>query len=107
MSNFTSNLRQLVQNFIGRPRNIYVSIGVVFLLWMTFFDGNGFYQQYTLQKRLQQLDEEKKYYQNEIVRLEKEKKEYAENPEVMEKIAREQYFLQKRGEDVYVIKPKK
>ncbi len=104
---FTSNLRQLIQGFISRPRHIYLAIGITFLLWMSFFDGNGFYQQYTLQKRLQQLDEEKKYYQNEIVRLEKAKKEYADNPEVMEKIAREQYFLQKKGEDVYVIKPKK
>ncbi|MBV1888603.1 MAG: septum formation initiator family protein [Urechidicola sp.] len=96
-------LKQLKNNkiirFIG---NRYVLIFVVFLVWMTFFDENSFLVDYEFNKELNKLEADKKYYQTEID-ADKKKIEKLEDPEQLDKYAREEYNMKKENEDIYII----
>lgn len=73
---------------------------------MSFFDGNDLYSQYQLRKKLSQMEEERKFYLENIKILKQQKLELLKNNEILEKFARENYQMKKRTEDVYVIKKK-
>lgn len=73
---------------------------------MSFFDGNDLYSQYQLRKKLSQMEEERKFYLENIEILKQQKLELLKNNEILEKFARENYQMKKRTEDVYVIKKK-
>lgn len=94
-------------NFFKRlPRftkSFYFIVTVIFLLWMLFLDSNDFISQYKSTKRLQELEEEKTYYEKKIEEVEHDRKELMGNDELLEKFAREKYLMKKKTEDVYVI----
>jgi cell division protein FtsB len=70
---------------------------------MLFFDGNNIYEQIQTQKKINQLEQDKAYYQEGLLSLQKEIKELQSNPKQLEKFAREKYKMKKAKEDVYVI----
>jgi cell division protein FtsB len=70
---------------------------------MLFFDGNNIYEQIQTQKKISQLEQDKTYYKESILSLQKEIKELQANPKQLEKFAREKYKMKKPKEDVYVI----
>jgi cell division protein FtsB len=70
---------------------------------MLFLDSNDFISQYKSTKRLQELEEEKTYYEKKIEEVEHDRKELMGNDELLEKFAREKYLMKKKTEDVYVI----
>jgi len=84
-------------------RNFYFIGTVIFLLWMLFLDSNDFISQYKSSKRLQELEEEKAYYEKKVKEVEQDRKELMGNDELLEKFAREKYLMKKKTEDVYVI----
>ena len=84
-------------------RSFYFITAVIFLLWMLFLDSNDFISQYKSTKRLQELEEEKAYYEEKIKEVEEDRKELMGNDELLEKFAREKYLMKKKTEDVYVI----
>lgn len=85
------------------PRNFYLISGVSFLIWMLFFDSNDFYSQYQLRSKRVELEEEKKYYQQKIVEVEADRQALLNDQELLEKFAREKYYMKKKDEDVFVI----
>ncbi|OHX66521.1 FtsB family cell division protein [Flammeovirga pacifica] len=85
-------------------KNFYILTGVVFLVWMLFFDNDNFFKRHAQKNKEQDLKNQELYYQNEIIELESKMKELKSNNEALEKFAREKYLLHKKGEDVYVIK---
>lgn len=92
-------LKQLLNKF----NNFYILAGGIFVLWMLFFDSNDMYDQYLLNKKISQLEEDKQFYQKNIVELKKEMKELQTSPKQLEKFAREKYKMKKPKEDVFVI----
>jgi cell division protein DivIC len=89
--------------FFVRFRNFYVLFAAFFVLWMAFFDSNNVYEQYLLQKKIKDLDQEKEFYQQGIEGLKKDIKELSSSPELFEKFAREKYMMKKPDEDVYIL----
>ena len=83
--------------------NSYFLLTLGIICWMLFFDSEDFVTQYQLTKKVKKLHEEKAYYleQIEIVKIERE--ELMSNQELLEKFAREKYFMKKPTEDVYII----
>ena len=73
------------------------------MLWMTFFDSNDIYTQYTLKKKLNALEQEKLYYQEKIVEVRQDREELLSDEALLEKFAREKYLMKKPSEDMYVI----
>ncbi len=94
-----SKLKQLFNRF----NNFYLLFLTVFVVWMLFFDGNNIYEQIQTQKKINQLEQDKAYYQEGLLSLQKEIKELQSNPKQLEKFAREKYKMKKAKEDVYVI----
>ena len=96
-------LKQLKNNKTIRFfSNRYVLIFIVFLVWMTFFDENSFLIDHEFNKEIDKLETDKDFYQTEI-NTDKKKIEKLEDPEQLDKYAREEYNMKKENEDIYII----
>jgi cell division protein DivIC len=84
-------------------KNPYFLLGFSFLLWMLFFDSEDLITQYRLRKKLRNLEVEKAYYLEKIEKIQQDRRELANNENLLEKFAREKYFMKKKTEDLYVI----
>ncbi len=92
-----------MKKFLSLFTNKYFLFLVIALLWMLFFDRHDLMFQYRLQKKIQQLERDKLYYQYEIQKLNEERLMLIKNEEALEKYAREQYWMKKANEDLYII----
>jgi cell division protein FtsB len=70
---------------------------------MFFFDSNDLVTQYNLSKKLNELQNEKAYFEEKILEVKKDREELLSNRELLEKFARENYFMKKKTEDLYII----
>ena len=84
-------------------RNFYFVTGFFFIVWMFFIDSNDIISQYKLNKAIKELEVKKDYFQKNIEELARLHERRQNDPDYMEKFAREQYFMKKEGEDLYVI----
>ena len=84
-------------------KNPYLILGLSSLLWMFFFDSEDLVTQYRLRSKIKKLKSEKAYYLKQIEEIRQAKKELASNENLLEKFAREKYFMKKEKEDLYVI----
>ena len=82
--------------------NIYILILTVFVVWMIFFDTNSLLIHIELKKEINKLEKQKEFLQEEIEK-DKEVIERLSDPEELEKFAREQYYLKKKDEEIYII----
>lgn len=85
--------------FIG---NRYVLALIFFAVWMIFLDNYSYLEHRILNRDLNELETNKKYYQDEI------KKDCLEikrlkNLDYIEKYAREKYYMKRDSEDIYII----
>ncbi len=84
-------------------RNFYFLSSAVFLIWMLFIDSNDFISQYKLSSKLSGMEEQKSYYLEKIEEVEKDREELMSDDKLLEKFAREKYFMKKETEDVFII----
>jgi cell division protein FtsB len=82
--------------------NRYVIVLVFFMVWMLFLDNTSYMEQRILNQQLEELEDNKKYYQDEI-RKDEENIKLLKNPDQIEKYAREKYYMKRDSEDVYII----
>lgn len=85
--------------FIG---NKYIWVLLFFGAWMLFLDNYSYFDHRILDKQIDELEENKTYYQEEIKKDEKQIKNF-HNPGRIEHYAREKYFMKKDSEDIYII----
>ena len=85
-------------------KNKYVVAIILVLAWLLFFDSNNFIQQVRFSRELKKLEREREYYLREIEKDSIMKRELEENPEALERFAREQYYMKKENEDIFIIK---
>ncbi len=83
--------------------NKYFYTGLAFVVWMIFFDSDNLLQQMKLNKKIQHLEQKKKFYQEEINKNQNAIKALTYDTAQLEKFAREKYFMKKDNEDIYVI----
>ncbi|MFT6962965.1 MAG: cell division protein FtsB [Flammeovirgaceae bacterium] len=79
---------------------------VLFSVWMIFFDGNGYFNQKVQKEKATALKEQGAFYEMEVEKLKWNIKSMEEDPEALEKFARENYMYKKKGEEIYVVKEK-
>jgi cell division protein DivIC len=84
-------------------RNYYFLLSLLFVIWMAFFDSNNLIGIYSLKTKISDLEDQKEYYEEKIVEVQKTKEELLSDPDKLEKFAREKYLMKKAGEDLYVI----
>lgn len=82
--------------------NIYALIGVFFVIWMMFLDTNSLLIYLNLERKLSDLERQKAVLEQDI---EKDKKTLLllNDSIERERYAREQYFMKRKNEDVYLI----
>ena len=69
---------------------------------MLFLDNYSYMDQRVLNKQIDELQDNKKYYQDEI-KKDKENIKLLKNQYQVEKYAREKYYMKKDSEDVYIV----
>ena len=82
--------------------NIYILVLTVFVVWMLFFDTNSLLIHMELRREIDKLEKQKEFLQEEIQK-DKEVRDRLSDPEELEKFAREQYYLKKKDEEIYII----
>ncbi len=86
-----------------RFRSFYVVTGILFILWMLFLDNNDLMSRIRLSRKLNSLENEKKYYEEKIKEVEKDRNELFGDKESIEKFAREKYLMKKETEDIFIV----
>ncbi|MEL6606644.1 MAG: septum formation initiator family protein [Bacteroidota bacterium] len=96
-------MRYIWQQLPPWAKNSYFLMGLAFLVWMLFFDSEDLITQYRLRSKLSKLEAEKTYYQEQIEQIKRDKEELVNNEDLLEKFAREKYFMKKEKEDLYIV----
>jgi len=84
-------------------KNKYTIVVLIFFIWTMFLDKNNYYSTLTLKEEIRNLNKDKAYYEMKIFEDSTKYAELQSNKEMLEKFAREQYFMKKPDEDIYVI----
>ena len=82
--------------------NKYIWVLLFFVSWMLFLDNYSYLDHRLLNKQIQELEDNKEYYQEEINQDLKNIKSF-KNPDQIEKYAREKYYMKRENEDIYII----
>ena len=82
--------------------NKYVLISLVFAGWMFFLDTNSWFIHHELDQEINELQDNKKYYQKEIAK-DKAVIEKLQDSVELEKFARQKYYMKRPDEDIYII----
>lgn len=82
--------------------NKYVWVLLFFSTWMIFLDNYSYFDHRFLNNQIEELEDNATYYKVEIEK-DKENIKQLNNPEQIERYAREKYFMKKDSEDIYII----
>lgn len=82
--------------------NKYVLISLVFAAWMFFLDTNSWFIHHELDQEVNELQDNKEYYQKEISK-DKAVIEKLQDSVELEKFARQKYYMKRSDEDIYII----
>lgn len=88
-------------------KNKYMLTIIFFLSWMMFFDNNNWFYLNKLTEEAHLKQSEKTWYIQEINDSERKLKELTSDLKALEKFGREQYYMKKSNEDVFVFFPEK
>lgn len=96
-------MKQIFDKIPPFLKNFYVLSSLLFLTWMFFFDSNDFVSQFRLSAQQRNMEEAKSFYEEKIIDVKADREALLNNDALLEKIAREKYFMKKPNEDVYVV----
>jgi cell division protein FtsB len=84
-------------------RNKYVIASFLFLTWIIFFDENSIISHQKNKRRLYELKQQEEYYRTRIEADKEKLEDLKAGEEKLEKFAREQYYMSKPDEDVFIV----
>ncbi|TXB65587.1 hypothetical protein [Phaeodactylibacter luteus] len=93
-------LQPLLERLPKPLRNKYFLTLSLFLGWMVFFDNHDLLTQIRLQRTVNRMHEDKAMYEQRIEAAKQDRLDLEVNKE---KFAREQYYMKKSGEEVFII----
>ena len=97
------DLKDIKQGFLKMVRRKYVVALILFFAWIIFFDENSIVSHQKNRQRLNELMEQKEYYKAQIIDDKQKLEDLNSGISDLEKFAREQYFMSKPDEDVFVV----
>tara|TARA_B100000963_G_scaffold82608_1_gene70413 strand:- start:3123 stop:3425 length:303 start_codon:yes stop_codon:yes gene_type:complete len=89
---------------INLTRNKYTITIFLFLIWMLFIDDYNLINKKSTIKKINYLQERKKFLSNEIKKDSIKKILLENNVNEQERIAREKYLMKKDNEDLFIIR---
>ena len=94
----------IARHIPGWIKNKYLLTLVVFAVWLLFFDDRDiFTTHFKHRNELKNLEQSRDYYLQQIETTKKELDNLKSNPALMEKYAREKYWMKKDNEDLYIL----
>jgi cell division protein DivIC len=85
--------------FLG---NRYVLVIIFVVVWLIFLDNYSYFEHQPLNKKIQDLEDNRAYYIDEIKQDSTSIKQL-KNPDQTERYAREKYYMKRENEDIYII----
>lgn len=82
--------------------NLYALTSIVFFIWIFFIDSNSILVNLKLKKEINELKERKSLLEKQI-KIDKSIISNLNNPDSLEKYAREKLYMKKDNEDIYII----
>ena len=82
--------------------NRYVLVIIFVVVWLTFLDNYSYFENRILDKKIEELEDNKRYYIQEI-KKDSTSIRQLNNPDQTEKYAREKYYMKRDNEDIYII----
>ena len=82
--------------------NIYLLVSLFFIVWMLFFDTNSFRILWSLESKIDDLEQQKKELIRQIDEDRLMIQKLSDSIE-LEKFGREQYYLKKEDEDIFIV----
>lgn len=95
-----SEIFKFIQEYI---LNKYVIAICLFLVWMIFFDKTSFLVINELNGEINKYEEQLDYYKSEYEKNDKFYKKLMNNKSEKEKYARENYFMKKPNEEIFIL----
>tara|TARA_Y100000385_G_scaffold186453_1_gene192649 strand:+ start:2671 stop:2973 length:303 start_codon:yes stop_codon:yes gene_type:complete len=96
------NVIEIFKLLLNKLKSPFILIGLLFVLWMFFFDSNSYLNHKRLSNDINQLQKDKRHYKEEIIKDSIALKELS-SPEGLEKYAREKYHMKKENEEIFLI----
>jgi len=84
-------------------RRLFIMITLLFAIWMLFIDDFNVFHRLSLNQKINNLEQQKEYYKNEIESDSMLIKTLKNNPDSMERYAREKYLMKKENEDIFLV----
>ncbi len=84
-------------------KNKYVIAIVTFTVWIMFFSQYNITDRFRLASEINQLEQDKEYYREQIIRDSMRLNELTTDLDNLEKFAREQYYMKTKNEDIFVV----
>ena len=82
--------------------NLYILISFVFFIWIFFIDSNSILVNIKLNKEISELKKRKDILENQI-QIDKKIISNLQNPDSLEKYAREKLYMKKENEEIFII----
>tara|TARA_B100000900_G_scaffold332010_1_gene292830 strand:- start:1462 stop:1776 length:315 start_codon:yes stop_codon:yes gene_type:complete len=96
---------KLLLKFIPKPlKNIYLLSTIFFIFWILLIDDYNLLKQRKIQKKINELTEQKKFYISEIKKDSIELINLKTKKNKQEKFAREKFLMKKENEDLFIIR---
>ena len=96
------NVIEIIKLLLLKLKSPFILIGLLFVLWMLFFDSNSYLKHNRLSSDINQLQKDKQHYKEEI-KKDSIALEELSSPEGLEKYAREKYHMKKENEEIFLI----
>ena len=98
------NKERLKLIFAPVLKNKYLLTAFIFMVWISFFDRDNLLDRYYSLRQLHDIEEEKEQYK-ERIEEDSDNLKKLEDPEYLEKFAREQHLMKKDNEDLFIVVP--
>lgn len=98
-----SRIKDFYNKYLAKI-NAYWLVIIVFLVLTLTLGDSSLYKRYTYDQKIRSLEKEIKHYQKEIEINSKKLNDLHTDKEGLERFAREEYFMKKLNEDVFIIK---
>lgn len=99
------DITNIIKKVYPWMKNKFILTLAVFFIWMLIFDRSNWIDMMSELRKIHSLEKEREYYLQKIEIDRNRLKELRTNSENLEKFAREQYYMKKPDEDIFVIIP--
>jgi len=98
-----STAARIFVKLIPLVKNKYILTLIIFFFWLLFFDSNNLIDRYKELRKLRQFERDRIYFTERIDIDSERLKQLKTSNKNLEKFAREQYFMKKPNEEIFVI----